>query len=180
MALLTLGVGSNLEPGHHIALALDALQACFGELTLSEVFESEAVGFQGGNFLNMVVAADTHLSLDDISLLLKALETRCGRQRDQQRFSSRTLDVDILTYGDLQGEHHGILLPRPEITVNAYVLWPMSQVCPDRIDPQSGHTYRALWAAYDRSKQQLWPVDFTWCGRQLSLSKTHAGLPQPE
>ncbi|MDP3518426.1 MAG: 2-amino-4-hydroxy-6-hydroxymethyldihydropteridine diphosphokinase [Pseudohongiella sp.] len=170
MALLTLGLGSNLDPQRHITMALDALQACFGELELSAVFESEAVGFQGGNFLNMVVAANTGLALDEISQLIKDLETRCGRQRNQERFSSRTLDVDILTLGDLQGEHHGILLPRPEITVNAYVLWPMSQVCPERVDPQSGQTYRALWAAYDRSKQQLWPIDFTWCGRQLLLS----------
>lgn len=180
MALLTLGLGSNLQPEYHISLALDALYARFGELELSSVFESEAVGFYGGNFLNMVVATHTDLALDEIILLIKELEARCGRQRDQQRFSSRTLDVDILTLGDLQGEHYGIVLPRPEITVNAYVLWPMSQVCPERIDPHSGHSYRVLWAGYDRAQQKLWPVDFTWDGRRLSLSRTHVGPPQPE
>jgi len=111
MALLTLGLGSNLQPEYHISLALDALYARFGEMELSSVFESEAVGFQGGNFLNMVVATHTDLPLDDISLLLKELENRSGRQRDQHRFSPRTLDIDILTLGDLQGEHHGIVLP---------------------------------------------------------------------
>jgi 2-amino-4-hydroxy-6-hydroxymethyldihydropteridine diphosphokinase len=180
MALLTLGLGSNLQPEYHISLALDALYAHFGELVLSSVFESEAVGFQGGNFLNMVVATHTDLSLDDISLLLKELENCSGRKRDQHRFSPRTLDIDILTLGDLQGEHHGIVLPRPEITVNAYVLWPMSQVCPERIDPHSGHSYLVLWAGYDRSQQKLWPVDFTWDGRRLSLSRTHVGPPQPQ
>lgn len=168
MALLTLSLGSNLEPAYHIAQALDGLQACFGQLELSSVFESKAVGFDGGNFLNMVVAADTNLALHDISRLIKALETRHGRKHDQARFSSRTLDIDILTLGDVRGEDHGIVLPRPEITVNAYVLWPLSEVCPDRVDPHSGQTYQTLWSAYDRTRQQLWPVNFHWQGRQIS------------
>lgn len=168
MALLTLSLGSNLEPAWHIEQALNGLYACFGELQLSSVYESEAVGFDGGNFLNMVVAADTELTLDEISRTIKELETQHGRKHDQARFSSRTLDIDILTLGDLNGEHHGIVLPRPEITVNAYVLWPLSEVCPERVDPHSGLTYKALWSAYDRSRQQLWPVNFQWRGRQVS------------
>lgn len=168
MALLTLSLGSNLEPAYHIAQALDGLHERFGELQLSSVYESEAVGFDGGNFLNMVVSAETDLGLDQISRLIKALETRHGRIHDQARFSSRTLDIDILTLGDLNGRHHGIVLPRPEITVNAYVLWPMSEVCPERVDPHSGQTYKALWSAYDRTRQQLWPVNFHWQGRQVS------------
>jgi 2-amino-4-hydroxy-6-hydroxymethyldihydropteridine diphosphokinase len=168
MALLTLSLGSNLEPAYHIEQALDGLYACFGELQLSSVYESKAVGFEGGNFLNMVVAAETDLELVKISRLIKALETRHGRQHDQARFSSRTLDIDILTLGDLNGECHGMVLPRPEITVNAYVLWPMSEVCPDREDPHSKQTYAALWSAYDRSRQQLWPINFDWQGRQVS------------
>ena len=170
MALLTLSLGSNLDPEHHIACALDGLSECFGELRLSSVYESKAVGFDGGNFLNMVVAAETGLSLPAISQMIKALETRYGRRRDQARFSSRTLDIDILTFGELQGTHHGIVLPRPEITENAYVLWPMSEICPERTDPQSGQTYAALWAGYDRNRQQLWPVNFRWQGRQISSS----------
>jgi 2-amino-4-hydroxy-6-hydroxymethyldihydropteridine diphosphokinase len=168
MALLTLSLGSNLEAAYHIGQALDGLKQVFGELQLSSVYESKAVGFDGGNFLNMVVAVDTTLALDEISRLIKALETRHGRKRDQARFSSRTLDIDILTLGDLHGEYQGIELPRPEITVNAYVLWPMSEVCPDRVDPLSGQTYSALWSVYDRSRQELWPVNFCWHGRQIS------------
>lgn len=168
MALLTLSLGSNVDPADHIGKALDGLQAHFGKLTLSSVFESKAVGFDGGNFLNMVVATDTELALDEISRLIKALEARHGRKHDQARFSSRTLDIDILTLGDLHGEHQGIVLPRPEITVNAYVLWPISEVCPECVDPHSGQTYAALWSAYDRNRQQLWPVNFHWQGRQVS------------
>jgi len=168
MALLTLSLGSNLQPALHIEKALDGLAEVFGELRLSSVFESEAVGFSGGNFLNMVVATETDLPLLTISQLIKELETRHGRQRDQVRFSSRTLDIDILTLGDLCGTHDGIVLPRPEITVNAYVLWPLSQVCPACVDPHSGQRYSELWAAYDKTRQALWPVDFNWRGQQIS------------
>lgn len=168
MALLTLSLGSNVEPAYHITQALDGLAQSLGALQCSSVFESKAVGFEGGNFLNMVVAAHTEMSLLEISQMIKALEIRHGRQRNQARFTSRTLDIDILTLASLHGEFHGIVLPRPEITVNAYVLWPLSEVLPAGKDPISGQSYAELWAMYDRSRQQLWPVDFHWHGRRIS------------
>lgn len=170
MTQLTLSLGSNQNAEHHIRQALDGLWQLFGELSLSSVFESEAVGFDGGNFLNMAVAAETDMSLNDVSLAIKALEDANGRRRDVPRFSSRTLDIDILTYGDLLGEHCGMVLPRPEITRNAFVLWPMAQICGERKDPHSGHSYQALWQAYDKSRQRLWPIDFTWQGQQISAA----------
>lgn len=168
MPLLTLSLGSNQQAGHHIRVALDALQAQFGVMKLSSVFESKAVGFDGSNFLNMVVAVETTGSLSTVSTCIKALEDEHGRTRDGARFSPRTLDIDILTYGDCLGEYDGIVLPRPEITENAYVLWPMSQVCGDWRDPHSGQSYATLWRQYDRSRQSLWPIDFDWQGRRIS------------
>jgi len=168
MARLTLSLGSNQQADYHIGQALDGLQREFGELVLSSVFESEAVGFDGGNFLNMVVAVQTDRDLLDISAAIKAMEVANGRLRNPVKFSSRTLDIDILTYDELLGEHHGIKLPRPEITENAFVLWPMSEICGDQTDPHSGRRYRELWQAYDKTRQQLWPVDFHWQGRRIS------------
>ena len=100
--------------------------------------------------------------------MIKALEQEHGRSRGGARFSPRTLDIDILTYGDCIGNHDGIVLPRPEITENAYVLWPMSQVCGDRCDPRSGLTYATLWQHYDKTRQSLWPIEFDWQGRRIS------------
>src|SRR5690554_675116 len=150
MALLTLSLGSNQRADYHIRQALDGLEEHFGPLLMSSVFESQAVGFQGNNFLNMVVAVETDEPLEQIAIWIKALETANGRQHTEKRFSSRTLDVDILTWGAASGRHAGILLPRPEITENAYVLWPLSQVCGHCIDPGSGKNYAALWACYDK------------------------------
>lgn len=168
MPLLTLSLGSNQQADHHIRGALDALQAGFGTMRTSSVFESKAVGFDGSNFLNMVVAVATDMSLADVSAFIKALEDEHGRTRGGARFSARTLDIDILTYGECVGDYDGVVLPRPEITENAYVLWPMSQVCGDCFDPQSGLSYSTLWHQYDKTRQALWPIDFDWQGRRIS------------
>ena len=81
MPLLTLSLGSNRQADHHIRTALDALQARFGAMTTSSVFESKAVGFDGSNFLNMVVAVDTESTLGEVSAYIKALEDEHGRAR---------------------------------------------------------------------------------------------------
>lgn len=167
MSFITLSLGSNQQPRHHLTQALDALADHFGELILSPVYESEAVGFDGDNFLNMVVALHSDMPLWSIRDALKAIEDQNGRDRSQQRFSGRTLDIDILTCDEQQGEFDGIVLPRPEISENAFVLKPMADICPARIDPISGQSYAALWKAYDRP-QRLWPVDFRWRDQVLS------------
>jgi len=168
MTEVTLSIGSNVQAQRHITAALDALDAHLGPLTLSRVFESEAVGFDGENFLNMVVKATTQQSLPALSLWLKALEDSHGRDRGQKRFSARTLDVDVLTWGDASGTVDGIRLPRPEITRNAFVLWPLAEVYGAACDPASGKTYDQLWQEYDRSRQRLWPVHFIWRDRVIS------------
>jgi 2-amino-4-hydroxy-6-hydroxymethyldihydropteridine diphosphokinase len=172
MEILTLSLGSNVDAAGHIDGALTALDRHFGELRLSSVFESKAVGFSGRNFLNMVVAVQTDAQLADISAFLKALETEHGRVDDQQRFSSRTLDIDILTYGARVGRFEGMELPRPEITENAYVLWPLAEVCGELLDPHSGRSYAELWRAYDKARQDLWKVDFEWQGRRISSAQS--------
>lgn len=170
MDTLTLSLGSNVDAAYHINQALSALARQFGELRLSPVFESKSVGFSGGNFLNMAVAVKTDTDLAQISIFLKSLETHQGRLRGQQRFSSRTLDIDILTYGSRVGQFDGMQLPRPEITENAYVLWPLAEVCGELIDPHSGLSYAELWQAYDKTRQDLWMIDFKWQGRLISCA----------
>jgi 2-amino-4-hydroxy-6-hydroxymethyldihydropteridine diphosphokinase len=77
------------------------------------------------------------------------------------KFSPRTLDIDILSYDNLRGNFAGIELPRDEVTYNAFVLRPLSELAPDHCHPVSGKTYRELWAGY-ASEQKLWPVEFRW------------------
>lgn len=171
MPLVSLSLGSNSNPQQVLCLALDALARCFGPLQISPVFESEPVGFEGPNFLNLVVSIETALPLAALAGSLKALEEAHGRIPHAPRYSGRTLDIDILCYGDLVGEHEGIVLPRAEILHNAYVLWPLALLLPEHRHPGNQQTYAQLWRDYDKGRQALWPVDFEWQGRRLSEAR---------
>ena len=168
MAWVTLSLGSNIEAKNQITSCLDALLLQFNDLSLSSVFESEAVGFEGDNFLNMVVGINTEISIADLSKLLKVIEDKHGRDRSLPKFSGRLLDIDILTYASLSGEHGGIKLPRAEITENAFVLWPLTQIDGKAKHPVLRQTYTQLWSMFNKEKQKLWPVDFEWHGRTIS------------
>lgn len=156
-----IGVGSNVDREHHIRAGLDALANEFGELAVSPVYESEAVGFDGSPFLNLVVGLKTRKTVAELSRCLKAIEVANGRVPGARRFSPRTLDLDILTYGDLDQARDGVDIPREEILLNAFVLRPLADLAGDTRHPVDGRTYRELWQDY-RSEQKLWPVAFQW------------------
>ncbi len=164
MARVYLSLGSNVDRHRHISAALNALESAFGLLQLSRVYESEAVGFDGDNFFNLVVGLDTGMSVGQLQQLIKDIEDDNGRQRGGPRFSARTLDIDILTYGNLVGEVDGVHLPRDEILENAFVLCPLAEIAGEQKHPVTGQTYRSLWDEFDKSSQKLWPIDF---GRRL-------------
>ena len=162
MTTLALSIGSNIDAVSNIRAALTALSAKFENMRCSTTFESQAVGFDGDNFLNLVVLADTDAVLEEVSVFLKGLEDELGRDRKQARFSGRTMDIDILLFGSESGAGSGIELPRPEITENAFVLQPLAELLPDEVHAATGKPYRELWQDYDKSKQRLWPVETDW------------------
>jgi len=168
MAQVYVSIGSNQDRDRYILSCLDALADAFGTLELSSVYESEAVGFDGDNFYNMVAGFETELPPAELSALLKSIEDANGRTRSGPKFSGRTLDIDILTWDALSGVHSGIQLPRDEILTNAFVLWPLAEIAPQVCHPVDGRSYAALWQAYDRTKQKLWPVAFSWRGQAFS------------
>lgn len=172
MVNVYLSLGSNIDAQKNIIAALDALQDDFGELKISSVFESEAVGFSGDNFYNLVVAVSTELNVGELSQHLKDIEDANGRKRCGPKFSGRTLDIDILTYGNVVGNIDGVELPRAEILTNAFVLWPLTElVTPACLHPEVKRSYVELWRDYDKSSQNLWPIDFTW--QQQVISKAN-------
>ncbi|MCG8672599.1 MAG: 2-amino-4-hydroxy-6-hydroxymethyldihydropteridine diphosphokinase [Pseudomonadales bacterium] len=158
MTRVYLSLGSNIEREKYIRNALQALSALYGQLMLSKVYESEAVGFEGDNFYNLVVGFDTALDVQTLQTQIKKIEDDNGRVRNGPKFSSRTLDIDILTYGDFVGVDSGVDLPRDEITKNAFVLLPLSEIAPEESHPGLGVTYQELWLNYDKSKQKLWAI----------------------
>lgn len=168
MTAIYLSLGSNVERHKNITAALDALSTLLGELQISSVYESKSVGFDGSNFFNLVVGADTSLAIAELSEKLKRIEDDNGRKRNGPKFSPRTLDIDILTYGDFVGVESGVELPRAEITKNAFVLLPLAEIAPQLLHPQLKKSYHQLWAEYNQASQVLWSIDFEWQGKVIS------------
>lgn len=170
MATVYLGLGSNIRREHYIAVGLDALADLFGKLCTSSVYDGDAIGFSGEPFLNLVVRITTDLPVGNLARQLRQLEYAHGRPENATRNSPRQLDIDILTYDDRLGVVDGVILPRPEILTNAFVLRPLAELAPQRLHPAEGKSYAALWADYDPTAQRLQAVEFSWRGRKLPLA----------
>ena len=142
-----LSLGSNIEPEKHLRAALEELRAKFGAVIVSPTYRFPAVGFDGPDFLNLAAAVDTDLDAAALNHWLHDLENRHGRRRDVPRFSSRTLDVDIVLYGDevTRGADH-LQIPRDELK-HAFVLQPMADIAGDVVHPVSKRTIGELWRA---------------------------------
>lgn len=142
-----LSLGSNLEAERHLRAALAELRARFGAVVVSPAYRFPAVGFDGPDFVNLAAGIDSDLDPPALNDWLHALEDRHGRRRDVPRFSSRTLDVDIVLFGDALIEGPGNLqVPRKELA-EAFVLKPLADIAPDVRVPGDGRTLAELWAA---------------------------------
>lgn len=155
MSRVYLSLGSNIEPKRHLRAAIEALHAQFGDLLVSSVYRTEAIGFDGSAFLNMALGLDTDWTPEELDRWLHALEDREGRRRDVERYSSRTLDIDIILFGDLivRGPGH-LEIPRDELK-HAFVLAPLAEIAPYARHPQSGKSMAELWQAHAQSGAAL-------------------------
>ena len=146
MARVLLSLGSNIDPRRHLDTALAELRAAFGEIVVSPTYRTRAVGFDGEDFLNLAVALETSLEPEALDAWLHALEDRHGRRRDVPRFSSRTLDADIVLYDDRVLRGPGSLeIPRPDLVAHAFVLKPAADIAPEVRHPSVGRTLAELW-----------------------------------
>jgi len=135
MPTVYLSIGSNVEPAANIRSAIKSIREAFGELLISPTYENAPVGFDGDNFYNLVLAFDTDNSVQSVAGTLRQIEAEHGRTREESKFSSRTLDLDLLLYGDLVEAGDGYHVPRDEITKYAFVLLPLAQIAADLLHP---------------------------------------------
>lgn len=161
MAEIYISLGSNINRQYHIESGLDALTHAFGQLRLSSLFESEAVGFAGKPFYNMVVGVSTEMSLENVTKTLRNIEFTFGRSQDAKKFSPRTLDLDLLLYDDVIA-HQPAQIPRDEITKNAFVLWPLAEIASTLVHPVVRQSYQKIWQQYDKTQQKLNVVPLVW------------------
>jgi 2-amino-4-hydroxy-6-hydroxymethyldihydropteridine diphosphokinase len=159
MAQVYVSIGSNIDRERNIGLALQRLADDFGPLQQSSVYESDAVGFDSAPFYNLVVGFVTGESPRILQDYLHEIEALSGRERTAT-LTARTLDLDLLLYDDLVLEQGRLVLPRPDITRYAFVLYPLAEIAPDARHPVSGERYCDLWAAFDAPGQVLSRVDW--------------------
>lgn len=146
-----ISVGSNIDKELNILSSLRALSQFFGDLIISSTYESEPVGFSGDTFYNLIVGFDSELDVKTITKQLRQIELDHGRTRDCKKFSARTLDLDLILYGDLIISDGRLQIPRDEIERYAFVLEPLAEIAGDLKHPVSKISYRELWEKFDKT-----------------------------
>lgn len=155
MPRVFVGIGSNVNRDANIRSGIRALRELFGDLTISAVYQSEAVGYDGDDFYNLVVAFDTGRGAREVTCALHGIEQRFGRDRAAPKYSPRTLDLDLLLYNNLVVHDRDLELPRSDIGRYAFVLRPLAEIAGEHRHPVSGLRFADLWAGFDRDSQPL-------------------------
>ena len=123
------------------------LRETWPSLRVSTAYQNPAVGFEGEDFINLVAGFQTDWPLSEILARLHAIEAACARPRDAPKWGPRSMDLDVLTCGELVGEFPGAVLPRPDLLQKPYMLGPMAELAPALRHPTDGRSMRELWAA---------------------------------
>ena len=119
-----LSLGSNINAEENIAFAIDELNMILSDVIISKTHKTRAEGFEGDDFLNLVLAGETSLDFDALNQKLKSIEDSSGRKRDVPKFSARTLDVDIV----LQIDEDEIVFESDEIKKYSFVSEPLKEI----------------------------------------------------
>lgn len=151
--------GSNIDPLRHLRQALTALEQIYLPLHVSPAYRNKAVGFEGEDFINLVVGFTTDHPLAQVREHLQRIETLCGRPPAAPKWAPRTMDLDILLYGQLVSSEPGLILPRPDLIRRPYMLKPMADIAPQVEHPTLHVTMQDLWAQFDSAGHEMVRVD---------------------
>lgn len=160
MTHVVLSVGSNIEREKNTHYAIAEIRRRYGEIDLSPVYETSAVGFDGPAFFNLIVGMQTDDAVADIIRSLKQIETDAGRVKGPKTYDSRVLDIDVVLYGDHNLRDSGINIPRDEIEKYAYVLKPLADIYPDLVHPVTRQTIAEMWSGFELKDQTLFMAEF--------------------
>jgi 2-amino-4-hydroxy-6-hydroxymethyldihydropteridine diphosphokinase len=155
MADVYVAAGSNVQPELYLKRALQLLEQEFGSIRVSPIYRNRAVGFEGDDFLNLVVSFTTELDVREVRSRLQSIEAHCDRPREAPKWAARTMDLDILLYDALISDEPGLLLPRPDLIRRAYMLKPMADLAPHLKHPVLGKTMREIWESSDLAAHTL-------------------------
>jgi len=157
MTQVYLDIGSNIDRRKNIQSCVDKLRADFPDVQFSTAYESDAVGFDGDPFINLSASLTTNLDYQPFKAYLTALEDQHARKRDNKKFIARTLDVDVLMFGDLVLQPD-VDLPRAEILKFPFVLFPLLEIAADVVHPELKKTIADIARESKLDKQSLTEV----------------------
>jgi 2-amino-4-hydroxy-6-hydroxymethyldihydropteridine diphosphokinase len=158
--------GSNVAPEKNLGHALDQLEQAFGDIAISPAYRYPAVGFEGADFINLVVRLQTADSPAQVKQKLERIEELCGRPRNAPKWAARSMDLDILMYDQLVSEEPGLILPRPDLLRRAFMLKPLADLAPGLRHPLQQRTIGELWAEFPGADHALVAVTIPRSGRR--------------
>ena len=119
-----LSIGSNIEPVKNIIFSIKELKEILTDINISNTYVTPSIGFEGPEFLNLIISGNTELSLEQLNVMLKVIEDNAGRDRTVKKFDSRTLDIDIV----LAVEEGTIIYKSDEIKKYSFVNVPLHDI----------------------------------------------------
>jgi len=138
-----------------MAVVFLELRSRYGEVVLSSVYRSAAVGFDGDDFLNLAVRLNSDDSPRSICYEIELIHNLAGRNRGSNKWEARTLDIDLLLYNDLVRDERPVRVPRGDVLQYSFVLRPLAEIAPDHVHPVSGKTLLQHWQEFDATSHPL-------------------------
>ena len=154
-----IGIGTNIDREQHVMVAYQELQQLGEDLQVSPIYECEPIGFSSQNFYNFVITLRTALSLEELSCQLREIEFKWGREENAQKYQDRTLDLDIVLFGECVSKQKPEL-PRSDIYKYPFVTKPLYDLKPNLVIPGDGRTIADIWHAM-QPVDSLTPVSFS-------------------
>jgi 2-amino-4-hydroxy-6-hydroxymethyldihydropteridine diphosphokinase len=151
--------GSNLSPAENLVHAARELKRRFPGARFSRCWRNASVGFEGPDFINFVAELPVAIGPAALRDELQQIERLCGRAADAPRWAPRSMDLDILLFGDRVMNEPGLVLPRPDLLRWGFMLGPLAEIAPDRVHPVRKVSVRELWADFDQNANPLHSVD---------------------
>ena len=158
MTAVYVAAGSNVEPERNLTRACAEIAQLWPDARFSRAYRNAAVGFEGPEFINLVIGFTTTQPLAEVLARLHAIEIACGRPRNAPKWASRTMDLDILLYGDLIEKTAAYTVPRPDLVRRPFMLGPMAEIAPEVRHPVANKTIAELWREFDHGGHVMTPV----------------------